>query len=89
MWFDVLWNKRLSVAQVHFDGWHEKFDFWVDSDLPDLHPVGWCSRTGHPLEPPLSESLLTLTIARQTLDWLMFLLVLEEIEQSMSLPALN
>uniref|UniRef100_A0A8C1LFD5 L3MBTL histone methyl-lysine binding protein 4 n=1 Tax=Cyprinus carpio TaxID=7962 RepID=A0A8C1LFD5_CYPCA len=39
-------------VKVHFDGWHEKFDFWVDSDLPDLHPVGWCSRTGHPLEPP-------------------------------------
>uniref|UniRef100_A0A672MCU9 L3MBTL histone methyl-lysine binding protein 4 n=1 Tax=Sinocyclocheilus grahami TaxID=75366 RepID=A0A672MCU9_SINGR len=43
-------------VQVHFDGWHEKFDFWVDSDLPDLHPVGWCSRTGHPLEPPLRLS---------------------------------
>uniref|UniRef100_A0A8C2EF91 L3MBTL histone methyl-lysine binding protein 4 n=1 Tax=Cyprinus carpio TaxID=7962 RepID=A0A8C2EF91_CYPCA len=39
-------------VKVHFDGWHEKFDFWVDSDLPDLHPMGWCSRTGHPLEPP-------------------------------------
>ncbi|KAG9276255.1 lethal(3)malignant brain tumor-like protein 4 isoform X1 [Astyanax mexicanus] len=40
-------------VKVHFDGWHTKFDFWVDSDLPDLHPVGWCGRTGHPLEPPL------------------------------------
>lgn len=40
-------------VKIHFDGWHEKFDFWVDSDMPDLHPVGWCSRTGHPLEPPL------------------------------------
>lgn len=39
-------------VKVHFDGWHEKFDFWVDSDLCDLHPVGWCARTGHPLEPP-------------------------------------
>ncbi|XP_016112638.1 lethal(3)malignant brain tumor-like protein 4 [Sinocyclocheilus grahami] len=55
-------------VQVHFDGWHEKFDFWVDSDLPDLHPVGWCSRTGHPLEPPLRESLLALTLARQMLE---------------------
>uniref|UniRef100_A0A8C1VFW7 L3MBTL histone methyl-lysine binding protein 4 n=1 Tax=Cyprinus carpio TaxID=7962 RepID=A0A8C1VFW7_CYPCA len=45
-------------VKVHFDGWHEKFDFWVDSDLPDLHPMGWCSRTGHPLEPPpLSDSV--------------------------------
>uniref|UniRef100_A0A673HCE2 L3MBTL histone methyl-lysine binding protein 4 n=1 Tax=Sinocyclocheilus rhinocerous TaxID=307959 RepID=A0A673HCE2_9TELE len=55
-------------VKVHFDGWHEKFDFWVDSDLPDLHPMGWCSRTGHPLEPPLRESLLTLTLTRQTLE---------------------
>ncbi|XP_057187233.1 lethal(3)malignant brain tumor-like protein 4 [Triplophysa rosa] len=39
-------------VKVHFDGWHERFDFWVDSDRPDLHPVGWCARTGHPLEPP-------------------------------------
>ncbi|KAL1006406.1 hypothetical protein UPYG_G00071970 [Umbra pygmaea] len=43
-------------VKIHFDGWHEKFDFWVDSDLPDLHPVGWCTRTGHPLEPPLSNA---------------------------------
>uniref|UniRef100_A0A673LU64 L3MBTL histone methyl-lysine binding protein 4 n=1 Tax=Sinocyclocheilus rhinocerous TaxID=307959 RepID=A0A673LU64_9TELE len=73
-------------VKVHFDGWHEKFDFWVDSDLPDLHPMGWCSRTGHSLEPPpLSESLLTLTITRQTLELesgfglvqLMFSLILE------------
>uniref|UniRef100_A0AAY5KBM7 SAM domain-containing protein n=1 Tax=Esox lucius TaxID=8010 RepID=A0AAY5KBM7_ESOLU len=42
-------------VKIHFDGWHEKFDFWVDSDLPDIHPVGWCARTGHPLEPPHCE----------------------------------
>lgn len=46
-------------VKVHFDGWHEKFDFWVDSDLPDLHPVGWCSRTGHPLEPPPTYTSLS------------------------------
>ncbi|KAJ8268028.1 hypothetical protein COCON_G00132000 [Conger conger] len=38
--------------KVHFDGWHQKFDFWVDSDHSDLHPAGWCAQTGHPLEPP-------------------------------------
>ncbi|XP_067290860.1 lethal(3)malignant brain tumor-like protein 4 isoform X2 [Pseudorasbora parva] len=46
-------------VKVHFDGWHEKFDFWVDSDMPDLHPVGWCSRTGHPLEPPPAHAGLS------------------------------
>ncbi|XP_056594571.1 lethal(3)malignant brain tumor-like protein 4 isoform X3 [Triplophysa dalaica] len=43
-------------VKLHFDGWHERFDFWVDSDLPDLHPVGWCARTGHPLEPPPTDA---------------------------------
>lgn len=46
-------------VKIHFDGWHEKFDFWVDSDLPDLHPMGWCSRTGHPLEPPPTHTVLS------------------------------
>nr|XP_023678666.1 lethal(3)malignant brain tumor-like protein 4 isoform X3 [Paramormyrops kingsleyae] len=39
-------------VKVHFDGWPPKFDFWVDPDHPDLHPAGWCARTGHPLETP-------------------------------------
>ncbi|XP_070709221.1 lethal(3)malignant brain tumor-like protein 4 [Pempheris klunzingeri] len=39
-------------VKVHYDGWSQQFDVWCDSDLCDLHPVGWCQRTGHPLEPP-------------------------------------
>ncbi|XP_051796245.1 lethal(3)malignant brain tumor-like protein 4 isoform X3 [Acanthochromis polyacanthus] len=39
-------------VKVHYDGWSTQFDIWCDSDLPDLHPVGWCQRSGHPLEPP-------------------------------------
>ncbi|XP_076014118.1 lethal(3)malignant brain tumor-like protein 4 isoform X1 [Genypterus blacodes] len=39
-------------VKVHYDGWSEQFDVWCDSDLFDLHPVGWSQRTGHPLEPP-------------------------------------
>ena len=42
--------------KIHFDGWpHDKFDFWVEDDSPDLHPTSWCSKTGHPLMSPLSE----------------------------------
>ncbi|XP_041669998.1 lethal(3)malignant brain tumor-like protein 4 isoform X2 [Cheilinus undulatus] len=45
-------------VKVHYDGWEEQFDVWCDSDLSDLHPVGWCQRTGHPLElPPGCPSL--------------------------------
>ncbi|KAM9055314.1 lethal(3)malignant brain tumor-like protein 4 isoform 2-T2 [Megaptera novaeangliae] len=37
---------------VHFDGWDHKYDYWMDTDSPDIHPVGWCDVTGHPLEVP-------------------------------------
>ncbi|XP_023369245.1 lethal(3)malignant brain tumor-like protein 3 isoform X2 [Otolemur garnettii] len=40
--------------KVHFDGWSSCYDYWIDADSPDIHPVGWCSKTGHPLQPPLS-----------------------------------
>ncbi|XP_035981570.1 lethal(3)malignant brain tumor-like protein 4 isoform X2 [Fundulus heteroclitus] len=39
-------------VKIHYDGWSTQFDVWLDSDHRDLHPVGWCQRTGHPLEPP-------------------------------------
>ncbi|XP_042550539.1 lethal(3)malignant brain tumor-like protein 1 [Dipodomys spectabilis] len=39
--------------KLHFDGWNHNYDFWIDADHPDIHPAGWCSKTGHPLEPPL------------------------------------
>ena len=41
--------------QVHFDGWHTTYDYWFDFDSPDIHPVGWCRKTGHALEPPPSK----------------------------------
>ncbi|XP_037376268.1 lethal(3)malignant brain tumor-like protein 3 isoform X1 [Talpa occidentalis] len=40
--------------KVHFDGWNSCYDYWIDADSPDIHPVGWCSKTGHPLQPPLN-----------------------------------
>uniref|UniRef100_A0A3Q1IJI2 SAM domain-containing protein n=1 Tax=Anabas testudineus TaxID=64144 RepID=A0A3Q1IJI2_ANATE len=42
--------------KVHYDGWSQQFDVWFDNDHSDLHPVGWCQRTGHPLEPPSGTS---------------------------------
>ncbi|XP_035378264.1 lethal(3)malignant brain tumor-like protein 1 isoform X2 [Electrophorus electricus] len=38
--------------KIHFDGWSHVYDEWADSDHPDIHPVGWCENTGHPLKPP-------------------------------------
>ncbi|TNM87296.1 hypothetical protein fugu_007526 [Takifugu bimaculatus] len=38
--------------KVHYDGWSNVYDEWVDSDHPDIHPAGWCDATGHPLKIP-------------------------------------
>ncbi|CAH1115475.1 unnamed protein product [Psylliodes chrysocephalus] len=40
--------------RIHFDGWPDKYSYWVDDDSPDIHPMGWCQKTGHPIEPPLT-----------------------------------
>ncbi|XP_036406188.1 lethal(3)malignant brain tumor-like protein 3 [Megalops cyprinoides] len=40
--------------KIHFDGWTDDYDYWVDADSPDIHPAGWCAKTGHPLQPPIS-----------------------------------
>ena len=37
---------------IHFDGWPEMYDYWLDDDSPDLRSPGWCGRTGNVLEPP-------------------------------------
>ncbi|KFO92255.1 Lethal(3)malignant brain tumor-like 3, partial [Buceros rhinoceros silvestris] len=42
--------------KIHFDGWNFKYDFWVNADSPDIHPVGWCARTGHALQVPLGAA---------------------------------
>ncbi|XP_050692187.1 lethal(3)malignant brain tumor-like protein 3 [Eriocheir sinensis] len=41
-------------VKVHFDGWGDEYDLWVDDDSPDLHPPSWCAKTCHPLQPPLT-----------------------------------
>ncbi|XP_065487278.1 lethal(3)malignant brain tumor-like protein 3 isoform X2 [Caloenas nicobarica] len=40
--------------KVHFDGWDSIYDYWTDVDSPDIHPAGWCTKTGHSLQPPPS-----------------------------------
>ncbi|XP_061452642.1 lethal(3)malignant brain tumor-like protein 3 isoform X6 [Rhineura floridana] len=39
-------------VKIHFDGWDHSFDFWVDADSPDIHPMGWCAKSGHALQLP-------------------------------------
>lgn len=54
----ILMTLCSPVIQVHFDGWSSCYDYWIDADSPDIHPVGWCSKTGHPLQAPLSKTHL-------------------------------
>ncbi|XP_051780177.1 lethal(3)malignant brain tumor-like protein 3 [Erpetoichthys calabaricus] len=42
--------------KIHLDGWGDEYDFWVDADSPDIHPAGWCAKTGHPLQPPTNPN---------------------------------
>uniref|UniRef100_A0A8C3Y9Q6 SAM domain-containing protein n=4 Tax=Catharus TaxID=9184 RepID=A0A8C3Y9Q6_CATUS len=46
-------DKDSHRVKIHFDGWDHHYDFWVDADSPDIHPVGWCDKTGHALQVPL------------------------------------
>ena len=41
--------------RVHFDGWDDIYDDWFESESLDLYPCGWCEKSGHPLETPLSK----------------------------------
>ncbi|XP_069703930.1 lethal(3)malignant brain tumor-like protein 3 isoform X2 [Periplaneta americana] len=47
--------------RIKFDGWPDQYSYWIDDDSPDIHPMGWCQKTGHPLEPPLTPEELVET----------------------------
>uniref|UniRef100_A0A182Q5P1 FCS-type domain-containing protein n=1 Tax=Anopheles farauti TaxID=69004 RepID=A0A182Q5P1_9DIPT len=40
------------LLKVHFDGWEDEYDQWLDSESPDIYPIGWCVLVGHKLEGP-------------------------------------
>lgn len=49
----------LTVAEVkghrlrlHFDGYAENYDFWVNSDSPEIFQAGWCEKNMRKLTPP-------------------------------------
>lgn len=45
------------LVRIHFDGWSEDFDQWMDSSSPELYPVGWCELSGYKLETPEAGNL--------------------------------
>lgn len=38
--------------RLHFDGYSENYDFWVNADSMEIFPTGWCEKNGHVLHPP-------------------------------------
>lgn len=40
------------LLRIHFDGWEDEYDQWVDCESPDLYPVGWCEIVSYPIEGP-------------------------------------
>ncbi|XP_048869778.1 MBT domain-containing protein 1 isoform X2 [Brienomyrus brachyistius] len=44
------------LLRIHFDGWEDEYDQWVDCESPDLYPVGWCQQTGYQLQPPAAQT---------------------------------
>lgn len=43
------------LLKVHFDGWEDEYDQWLDCESPDMYPVGWCFLTGYKLEGPRAQ----------------------------------
>ncbi|XP_067830761.1 lethal(3)malignant brain tumor-like protein 2 isoform X2 [Heptranchias perlo] len=41
------------LLRIHFDGWDNDYDQWVDCESPDVYPVGWCELTGYQLQAPV------------------------------------
>jgi len=38
--------------KIHFDGWEDEYDQWLDAASPDIYPIGWCELVRHRLESP-------------------------------------
>lgn len=56
------------LLKIHFDGWEDEYDQWLDSQSPDMYPVGWCVLVGHKLEgpPPVARPVVAQKISPKT-----------------------
>ena len=41
-----------NLIRVHFDGWGDDFEQWIDCQSTNIYPTGWCELVGYKLEPP-------------------------------------
>lgn len=59
--------------KLHFDGYSDCYDFWVNSDCPDLFYPRWCEHNSRPLQTPKNYS--------KKFDWTIYL------KESRAMPA--
>lgn len=38
--------------RLHFDGYPENYDFWINADSMNIFPAGWSEKNGKKLNPP-------------------------------------
>ncbi|XP_031638342.1 polycomb protein Scm [Contarinia nasturtii] len=60
---DTIKDDQIHVA---FDGWRGAFDYWTRYDSRDIFPVGWCTRSCHPVQPPGHRNKFDGTNKRKT-----------------------
>ncbi|KAJ6658960.1 hypothetical protein lerEdw1_019597 [Lerista edwardsae] len=53
------------LLRIHFDGWDSEYDQWVDSESPDIYPVGWCELIGYQLQPPVVPEASSPVLAKE------------------------
>ena len=80
-------NGMGRMLQLFFDG-QQKFQF-VDFESPDIYPIGWCKRTGHPLHSPFGPSKFWLCNLRFKKCWWLVCSVSAVCWSSLSLQALH
>lgn len=53
------------LLKIHFDGWTDEYDQWLDCESADIYPVGWCVLVNHKLEgPPTPQPAPTKSAAK-------------------------
>ena len=61
---------------VHFDGWDERYDYWVDIRSPYIHHIDWHHENGYNITPPPGKFIFH----ESEIDF--YLLVLINLEQT-------
>lgn len=53
---------RGDELKILYDGFSDKYAYWIEDDSPDIHPIGWSIKTNHPIEIPAGKIVIVLLI---------------------------